>query len=392
MAKISLFSDFNREIQEGKTKHSIVPSKAFLVMDNNELYLQIGTYGSEKRVHPNKVSQSMQIKYSELVELVKGNRELNYSSNSEKIDIALNRLIFGAPGTGKSYRISCDIKKYKLEKRYERVTFHPNYTFNQFVGSYKPVSRVIEGEKKVFYEYIPGPFLRTLVKAMKDKENNYLLVIEELNRANPAAVFGDVFQLLDRENNGESRYRISISEDIKDYLFEENLKIDTLKIPGNMYIWATMNSADQGVYHMDSAFKRRWTPEYIGINENSEGIESIKIILNGKECFWNDVRKKINEELLENKINEDKLIGAYFFSLEELKKDVKEFEKIFIDKLLVYIYEDILKNRKIDFFNENVMGISDIKKYYEEEKLFTFDLLADTILSNKEVVESLCEE
>ena len=375
MAKIELFSKFDEERKYSNKMHGSVQSEAFLVEHNNELYLQIGTFGSPNRKNPKQVSQTTQIKYSDLVRLIdkigRGD-SLEYTCNGNRL--ILNRLVFGAPGTGKSYRLSEDIKKNNLSGNYERVTFHSNYTFSQFVGTYKPVSRIVNNEKKVFYEYIPGPFLRILVQAKKNPNSNYLLLIEEINRANPATVLGDVFQLLDRSSSGESKYEITISEDMKGYLKSEGLDIDVLRIPGNMYIWATMNSADQGVYHMDSAFKRRWTPEYIGIDENSQGIEQIKILLNGVEYYWNNVRMAFNKNLLENGINEDKLIGPYFFSFEELNTSGEEFENVFINKLLVYIYEDILRNRKIKFFDDKVKSISDIRKFYKENKLFMFEI------------------
>lgn len=334
------------------------------------------------------MSQIIQIKYDDLFELInemeirkeKKNKDINI-----KIDKPFNRLIFGAPGTGKSYRVSEDIIKYNLEKTYERITFYPNYTFSQFVGTYKPVTRMLNGEKKVFYEYIPGPFLRVLVKAKKNPDNNYLLVIEEINRANAAAIFGDIFQLLDRTSFGESKYGITISEDMKEYLEREDLDINILKIPQNMYIWATMNSADQNVYHMDMAFKRRWTSEYIGINENLEAIKNIKVNLNKKEYYWNDIRKALNKKLIQNGINEDKLIGPYFFNFEELKSLDKEFEKIFINKLLIYLYEDVLRHKKVNFFGDKVNSISDIESFYK-------DKMVDMLKVEEILPEILCKE
>ena len=194
-----------------------------------------------------------------------------------------NRIVFGAPGTGKSNRLEND--KVVFGQNFERVTFHPNYSYAQFVGTYKPVpvKELVNGVETttITYKYVPGPFMRTYVKAIRSiKENNpkpYLLLIEEINRANVAAVFGDVFQLLDRAN-GQSEYEIETSEDMRAYLAQElkgkESDYERIRIPKNMYLWATMNSADQGVFPMDTAFKRRWNFEYIGINENSEGIKN----------------------------------------------------------------------------------------------------------------------
>ena len=148
------------------------------------------------------------------------------------------------------------------------------------------------------YDFVPGPFMRVYVEAIKsgrtDAPQPHLLLIEEINRAKVAAVFGDVFQLLDRDDDGVSEYEIQASEDIRRYLAKElggvpdNYK--KIRIPNNMFIWATMNSADQGVFPMDTAFKRRWNFEYLGINESEEEIIGIgKIVLPGETeaVEWN---------------------------------------------------------------------------------------------------------
>ena len=206
-----------------------------------------------------------------------------------------NRIIFGAPGTGKSHKLEVDSRLF--ETNFERVTFHPNYSYAQFVGTYKPVQD--ENSADIVYEYVPGPFMRIYVKALNNPNDNFLLLIEEINRANVASVFGDVFQLLDRKN-GISEYPVATTEDIKKYLIKElkcfkkkdsignesiksfdEFSDDDIKkcmymcVPSNMYIWATMNSADQGVFPMDTAFKRRWEFEYLSVNDD-EQVAAIK--------------------------------------------------------------------------------------------------------------------
>ena len=291
-----------------------------------------------------------------------------------------------------------DDTEEKVTHRYERVTFHPNYSYAQFVGTYKPIQDRNDNTV-IRYEYIPGPFMRVYVQAMKAKQagidDNFLLIIEEINRANVAAVFGDVFQLLDRKN-GVSEYPVAASEDIKKYLKDNGIDdCEELRIPDNMYIWATMNSADQGVFPMDTAFKRRWEFEYIGIDENEDGIEKYEIPLETEKdaggntighkwIKWNKLRHSINDKLTEMKINEDKLLGPYFISEEKLKlvegkkeENATEFVKSFKSKVLMYLFEDAVKMRPGDLFDENAIGrlrFSDICKKFDEigQGIFNF--------------------
>ena len=274
---------------------------------------------------------------------------LSFSMPNIKVDgLKRNIIYFGAPGTGKSYNLNKDMET--LTTDYERVTFHPDYSYANFVGTYKPVPK---GES-ISYEYVPGPFMRSLVKALKNPENPFLLIIEEINRANVAAVFGDVFQLLDRDANNESRYAIETSEDMRNYLKRElNEDFDKIKIPSNMFIWATMNSADQGVFPMDTAFKRRWDFKYFGINHNEELVSNIEVELNGQIISWNDLRKAINEELLTYKINEDKLLGPFFAFNEYLDSEIPldEFKETFKNKIVMYLFEDAARSKRNDLFS-----------------------------------------
>lgn len=270
----------------------------------------------------------------------------------------------------------------------ERVTFHPNYSYAQFVGTYKPVQDD-DDRKQIKYEYVPGPFMRVYRNAKKNRDKIFLLLIEEINRANVAAVFGDVFQLLDRKN-GVSEYPIAASEDIRNFLADNGINDKELCIPDNMYIWATMNSADQGVFPMDTAFKRRWEFEYIGIDDNEKDAEKYDIPLQKKEngshewVKWNELRHSINDKLTEMKINEDKLLGPYFISEEKLKlvegrkeENANEFVKSFKSKVLMYLFEDAVKMRLGDLFDENAIGrlrFSDICKKFDEigQDIFNF--------------------
>lgn len=278
-----------------------------------------------------------------------------------------NRIFFGAPGTGKSKEIDKEIDdnfKTPYISRYERVTFHPNYSYANFIGTYKPVPIVDdENNETITYTFVPGPFMRVYAQALinaqkrSDQIKPYLLIIEEINRADSAAVFGDVFQLLDRKD-GISEYVIQVSDDIKQYLadkFEEagiqcsKESFSEIKIPSNMYIWATMNSADQGVFPMDTAFKRRWDFKYIGINENQNVINDKIVKLESGEIHWNSLRKAINDELALNfGINEDKQLGPFFISIEKLNDN--DFQESFKDKVIMYLFEDAGRRYRSEIF------------------------------------------
>lgn len=287
---------------------------------------------------------------------------LNYTPCKDKIK-SYNRIIFGAPGTGKSFQLKQESTDGNHFANIERVTFHPDYSYGQFVGSYKPVS---DDDGRIRYEYVPGPFMRTLVKALEsgkkgESAEKFLLIVEEINRAKVAAVFGDMFQLLDRTDAGDSVYEIQASEDVRRYLARElggtKENYTSIKIPNNMYIWATMNSADQGVFPMDTAFKRRWEFTYLSINANEKkiAIEDLPII-NGdaKIIKWNILRKSINNMLLkECKVNEDKLLGPFFISGEVFKNatsNTDAFFEAFNSKVLMYLFEDAGKMHQKKLF------------------------------------------
>lgn len=331
---------------------------------------------------------------------------LKYETEPVYSDKSLNRILFGAPGTGKSHKVGKDMVDLleNAEKDYERVTFHPDYTYSQFVGTYKPVPIINkDGKEEISYQYVPGPFIRSYVKALKsaqtDNPKPYLLLIEEINRAKVAAVFGDIFQLLDRKN-GVSEYPIRTSEDLRHYLANElkvsEDKVATLTLPDNLYIWATMNSADQGVFPMDTAFKRRWDFEYLELDGGEADIEGYKFNVAGQTYEWNALRKALNEVLSEDyNVNEDKLMGPFFIKLDSYKIEVKsdasnpaesdkksyepilsdKFLDVFKNKVLMYLFDDAAKQKRKNFFQgvENSNRYSVICKEFEQSGLQIFD-------------------
>ena len=274
------------------------------------------------------------------------------------VEYSHNRIVFGAPGTGKSFFIKEESKKLLLKGgSIERVTFHPDYSYAGFVGTYKPVpAKDKDGNDIIKYDYVPGPFIRMYIEALKDRTKPCLLIIEEINRANMAAVFGDVFQLLDRDKKGNSIYPVTTSEDLRRFLCDKlgggEKDYKTIALPENMFLWATMNSADQGVYPMDTAFKRRWDFEYIDIDSGEEEIRDVMVAIgkNPKQILsWNELRKAINDKLIDFGINEDKLIGPFFLPLESII-DNQEFIKLFKYKVLMYLFEDAARQKRPQLF------------------------------------------
>ena len=320
--------------------------------------------------------------YAELATITEADREYSEASMpivfNTKIDERLkkqyerNRILFGAPGTGKSFELKKDSKEIMdgTTGYYERITFHPDYSYSQFVGTYKPV---MGDNDDIRYDFVPGPFMRVYAEALKnartDNPQPYLLLIEEINRAKVAAVFGDVFQLLDRDDDGISEYEIQASEDIQKYLAKPEVlggnpaDYKRIRIPNNMFIWATMNSADQGVFPMDTAFKRRWNFEYLGINKNEEkisGTGKIKSAGRDEPIEWNRLRKAINNKMSSDKfkVNEDKLMGPFFLSTKLIASDetgmiidTAKFIEAFKSKVIMYLYEDAVKQGKHKFFD-----------------------------------------
>lgn len=295
-----------------------------------------------------------------------GNNTLKENSEDVKRETgAENILFYGVPGAGKSHEIKtkyCDDEKYM-----ERVVFHPDYTYSDFVGQILPrVEKDRDGNDKLKYVFTPGPYTKLLKKAQNDPGNYYYLVIEELNRGNAPAIFGEVFQLLDRKDEedfpleevGESEYGISNYEVAKEVYGDEKHQV---RIPSNMYVLATMNTADQNVFTLDTAFQRRWNMRQI--ENNFDKSEHSKDIIAGTKVSWGAFATVINDMVIDINVDmassEDKRLGTYFARKKELEASR------FSEKVLKYLWDDAFKMDKTAIFNENCKSLEDVVITYE---------------------------
>lgn len=288
------------------------------------------------------------------------------TEKDNKFAPATNILLYGVPGCGKSHTIKtqyCDDDNYM-----ERAVFHPDYTYSDFIGQILPKVT----DHKVSYEFEPGPFTRILKKAAdpKNKDNYYYLVIEEINRGNAPAIFGDVFQLLDRDSNGVSEYGVS-NEAVAEVVYGD--KDHRVKIPSNLFILATMNSSDQNVFTLDTAFKRRWKMKLI---END--IDACKYASHpvcGSSVTWAAFTKRINDLIIEvktdNLSNEDNRLGAYFVSESELD-DADSFG----EKVLMYLWNDAFKYDHDKVFKTQYRTLDELIKGFKKSG---FEVFADNV-------------
>lgn len=277
-----------------------------------------------------------------------------------------NKIYYGAPGTGKSFNIKDDLKNVQKEDVF-RVMFHEEYSYYDFVGQYKPTvshktsqgsytdfnGNKVEGQEPVIlYHYIEGVFLKAYSKAYKNLLNNkepVYLIIEELNRGNCSSIFGNIFQLLDRCEKGTSDYPVKSDQDLKNYLEclnIEGMPTSELILPENLFIIATMNTSDQSLFPIDSAFKRRWHMEYIPISYEHELLKDVKI--ENYNILWVDFLQEINNTIIQLLESENKCVGQWFLK----SKDNIISEKDFKNKLLHYLFFDVFKHHRGEVFND----------------------------------------
>ena len=336
-----------------------------------------------------------------------------FSNEAKKVklpsNLTLQQIYYGAPGTGKSKTI----KDLTFEESVIRTTFHPDSDYASFVGTYKPITEEVDlrdcygkkvidddtkevvKEERIAYKFIPQAFLKAYVKAWKKLGANkkQFLIIEEINRGNCAQIFGDLFQLLDRNEYGFSDYPIVADKDMQKYLEKEfegweitnkdeinqlygeanmvNLimKGERLVLPSNLYIWATMNTSDQSLFPIDSAFKRRWDWKYVPIREgrDKETNAHLNWYINtgDKQYKWWSFISKVNELIGSLTNSEDKKLGYFFCKAKDGEIDAD----LFVSKVIFYLWNDVFKDYGFDDkdFQDEEGKILSFDRFYEDK-------------------------
>lgn len=324
-----------------------------------------------------------------------------------------NKIYFGPPGTGKSHAIKEELKKLGAKgDKYSRVTFHPDYDYHSFVGGYKPFTDT-EDDDKIKYKFVPQVFTDLYVKAWSNTSEDYYLVIEEINRGNCAEIFGDIFQLLDRN----PEYNIEPSSELKAYLKEqendlnkditdEDAKVKLLfdgklQMPNNLSILASMNTSDQSLYPMDSAFKRRWDWHYVPIDLKCTESNFTINIDDIHQYSWLEFLAKVNDKIYSVTKSEDKQIGNWFINASKSENIISK--ELFINKVLFYLWNDVFKDEVFNpdniFIERNTDGTKNrdisFNNFYnkDEQDRLLIHLLSDILnvplikSEDKEIVE-----
>lgn len=314
-------------------------------------------------------------------------------------------IFYGVPGSGKSYKID-EITKNLSEEQKIRVVFHPEYTNADFVGQILPclTSDGIE------YRFKAGPFSKILKKAYQNPNKPHYLIIEEINRGNAAAIFGDLFQLLDRDSKGWSSYKIEnldinsfirskdstysdakieSSVNVGDYTWTENTGI---QLPPNLSLLATMNTSDQNVFTLDNAFQRRWDMELVPNSCDDPTQMQAKISVKEKTITWKSFQSKINEVIAEKgnesgfSSMEDKRLGCWFIKNNEKGIDPEKFA----NKVLKYLWDDAFKFNRSEIFIDEVKNFEELKNLFIGDKGFeifkdiNFDFEPQNLEENQE--------
>lgn len=383
-------------------------------LNNNEEFKQYEKTGSNQ--YSNALKTYMRFLYAKEI----------FQNEAKKIkapsNLTLQQIYYGAPGTGKSKTI----KDLTFGEDVIRTTFHPDSDYASFVGTYKPITeevvlrdcngkKVIDEETgkvvkedRIAYKFIPQAFLEAYVEAWKKlgSGKKQYLIIEEINRGNCAQIFGDLFQLLDRNEYGFSDYPIVADKDMQKYLKKEFegweitnkdkinqlygeanmigliMKGERLVLPSNLYIWATMNTSDQSLFPIDSAFKRRWDWKYVPIREGRDKETNAKlnwyINTGDKQYDWWSFISKVNKLIGSLTNSEDKKLGYFFCKAKDREIDAD----LFVSKVIFYLWNDVFKDYGFDdkdFQDEEGMILS-FDRFYEDKNGTTYVNIANVEL------------
>lgn len=282
-----------------------------------------------------------------------------------------NIILYGVPGVGKSHTIE---EQYPSDDEHmERVVFHPDYTYSDFVGQIMP--KIKEETDKLEYRFVKGPFTKIMRKAYDKPAESFYLIIEEINRGNAPAVFGDIFQLLDRNEDGTSKYGIT-NQDIAEAVYGCEGFDKKVKLPANLSIIATMNTADQSVFTLDTAFKRRWSMRMIPNDVKKCKFADVRIL--DTDVTWATFVTVINDLVLSENSDltstEDKRIGAYFVKRKDIELIDGEYNPAFAEKVLMYLWNDVFKFSRDTVFNEKYNALDNLIKGFESERFNVFKI------------------
>ena len=381
-----------------------------------------------------------------LVEQLSPSNKLLAVQSKNSIGKHLQVIYYGAPGTGKSFTIDNTVH----DENSVRTTFHPDSDYASFVGAYKPTMENVPinsiygesvqfatgkngypgTEKKIVYKYVPQAFLKAYVAAWSNLDKPYFLIIEEINRGNCAQIFGDLFQLLDRNNAGSSSYAIHADEDISQFLSGDNKGFASLSddqkdairsfmlekdngktqavgqdildgklllLPPNLYIWATMNTSDQSLFPIDSAFKRRWNWKYMPIeysplDKKTQLPIDWKFKIGDNLYSWGQFLSKINPEIYTLTESSDKQMGYFFAKADNATGIISE--DVFLNKVLFYLWTDVFKDFDVSselFINKKANRSLRFTDFFEDSEAlgnfianFGLEQQVDTITENTE--------
>ncbi|MFT2648201.1 McrB family protein [Helicobacter pylori] len=393
--KVSLLHNSDRRLGGGIKR--IISAEVDKIKENRSGYeLKVGdillfTYISYKK-YTLEIILPTDTRYSVLNGLISNSKHLLVFSENEtrslsdnkidesvRIDGGKNIILYGVPGSGKSYTLQRDY--LNDNSVVEKIVFYSDYSYSDFVGQIMPS---VDDSGIVSYKFNPGPFTNILKKAYHNPQIKHVLVIDEINRGNAPAIFGEIFQLLDRLKHDKNGFKKGSSEyainnmDIANIVHSD--KNASIRIPSNLWIIATMNTSDQNVFVLDTAFQRRFSMQLI---ENSfenvdDDFKNMKIL--DTDITWQKFCTTINEKIAQNNEGlssmEDKRLGVYFVNIDDLKS-----KENFVHKVIKYLWDDVFKfDRNIIFDTTKFNTLEAVVKNFTKEKGRTqFDIFSDDV-------------